>query len=1291
MDRVINSQDIVSHIRKSKIVQGGEVAGTPADGDQPGDDGDDRSSGDDTDDLHPSLAASLERLNCDTLQRDPDKTSWESRFSDIASAVVQTSLPESCVMLEADVVGPLLLSDNVMVGWQKILGGESEKGTQMFMPDDLLGKPGRLYSKDNVCKASGINPKALQHSFPLMGTDPDRQRNIFVTRPYKNHPEEVWRAILQACEARKERYEASKSKKGKLGKVTCYGSGGSSLPMGSSVPQIGRLARNPHDKVVVLELSDGQSLGKTVEKDDGSTVWTPAKNYHYAQNFFEQQILGMFVDLSSFCTPGQLRYLCDTYPFLLYDVFKSREFKGDLTKLLGGSLLFVDYVRMDAVSIERCRAQCDEWGDLDHTDDAGTNPPPDTQEPRGESLPAGLGTVPRSSEEMIAVYGANSSYLDMPHLRFVFGRAFTDIQMRLMIQREGLCRAPAENPRYTVVRVDLDDPSACVMSLPPDVAVTVGKGDVTVRRAAIHRHLRSSGYKKYIVAEPTMHPGARVNLLLPRYKWGRETVLATSAAATADSSWLSNDAEITTHATNQARSTATELEIAEVAVDSNDADHESSLFGRGCYAEMLLLLSAVTHAAAGRFLGRGLFRRGGVLYAGPLPADHSSKMFAANPGSVPNRSFDVVPLAGLAIANRCGLTELRSLDLTGTLGSELTKPGPLIARSRMDGQTMVTPKVGAFFGNIFLARFTGRVSFLRMIYEVTCARGKAVEMDDSNMTHSLGFADAEEDDVDKNYLGPALDLALASVPGVFSRQHFGSIPKSFSRLSNAELANAVRRIHDSGGLFVERLKAHPDLWKKSDCTSPESILAHFRGCQRSFFELVRQLIADTVGKAPHPKGKFTDNENFLANQVVLDLQLAISPVFLEPYRIEGLPPEESDVTDGLVRCVPTLGFCGDPNFTAYSADDTPFGFGSKAGMDFLKVRREKLAQKFGNTVEDNSGKGKRGRRSGPSFEHLYREFISHLREVPESVLHSIGLSSVVYQHSYVGEDGSACDQTFRVVYDILSGNIFCARMFEHCLCKLEVYIKQKTAGYCFTQDHSFARPWTHPVVLGDTKLNLRRFSWESHVPNIDVVFFFIEQSYYKAHCGKAVIPAFCSMGPDDRESYTLGEHPVFAIEESLEFVRRLDIVSELARADCGSGGGSSDANEGFNTEGTEQKAVSAKLPGTRGEFGCRRELFDPLDIDKGGDLFDPSESETDGYDSRVEGSEGEESGIECHPVDSKIGRKRKGVQESAELGSDEDSVATMPAARRRYPKRKREDPIQAADDESSFGSDELYH
>ena len=94
MDRVINSQDIVSHIRKSKIVQGGEVAGTPADGDQPGDDGDDRSSGDDTDDLHPSLAASLERLNCDTLQRDPDKTSWESRFSDIASAVVQTSLPE---------------------------------------------------------------------------------------------------------------------------------------------------------------------------------------------------------------------------------------------------------------------------------------------------------------------------------------------------------------------------------------------------------------------------------------------------------------------------------------------------------------------------------------------------------------------------------------------------------------------------------------------------------------------------------------------------------------------------------------------------------------------------------------------------------------------------------------------------------------------------------------------------------------------------------------------------------------------------------------------------------------------------------------------------------------------------------------------------------------------------------------------------------------------------------------------------------------------------------------------
>ena len=107
-------------------------------------------------------------------------------------------------------------------------------------------------------------------------------------------------------------------------------------------------------------------------------------------------------------------------------------------------------------------------------------------------------------------------------------------------------------------------------------------------------------------------------------------------------------------------------------------------------------------------------------------------------------------------------------------------------------------------------------------------------------------------------------------------------------MSNADLANAVGRIHDSGGLFVERLKAHP--------------------CQWNFFELVRQLMADTVGKAPHPKGKFTDHENFMANQVVLDLQLAVSPVFLEPYRIEDLPPGESDVTDGIVRCVPTLGF-----------------------------------------------------------------------------------------------------------------------------------------------------------------------------------------------------------------------------------------------------------------------------------------------------------------------------------------------------------------------------------------------
>ena len=151
------------------------------------------------------------------------------------------------------------------------------------------------------------------------------------------------------------------------------------------------------------------------------------------------------------------------------------------------------------------------------------------------------------------------------------------------------------------------------------------------------------------------------------------------------------------------------------------------------------MLAGVTDAAAGQFLGRGLFRRGGVLYPGPLPTDHSSKIFAANPGS--NRSFDVVPLAGLAIAFRCMLTELRSFDPTGALGSELTKPGPLVARSRIDGQTMVTYKVGAFFGNIFLARFTGSVSFLRAIYKVTCSRGKAVEMGDINTTHSLGFAE----------------------------------------------------------------------------------------------------------------------------------------------------------------------------------------------------------------------------------------------------------------------------------------------------------------------------------------------------------------------------------------------------------------------------------------------------------------------------------------------------------------------------------------------------------------------
>ena len=646
-----------------------------------------------------SLASILGGLRCDSLLRDPEKASWESWFRGTAGAVALTSIPESAVMLEADVVGPLLLSDNVAVEWKKTLDGEDEVRRQMFMPDDLLGKPARLYSKDNVCKASGLHPKALKHSFPLMGTDPYRQRNLFITRPYKNRPDQVWLAILGACEARKEKYDAAKACQGRSGPVTCYGSGGSSMPMGSSVPKIGKVAQNPQSDVVVLEWSEGQSFVRGGLRDDGAIV--PSQNYHYLENLREQQIFGMFVNLVTFCSSEQLRYLCDTYPFLLADVNLPADYRGDLEKVLGGSLLFVDYLRLDNVVFERCcGGGSNNWGDLfqhsndnDDEDNGSTLAQETIGDPDGAcSLPAELGSVPDTPEKMIEEYGPNSSYLDVPHFRFIFSRAFTDLQMRLLIKREGLSTCPPEW-RYTVVPVDLDDKTGSVLSLPPEQGKQVGLGRETVRRQLLHHQLRSGGYRKYIKRF------CMANLLLPKYNWGGATDFDTpeEGAGSESTSYVDSMAEDEDPMAEDEDEGEDERKPAAVArgdssMDDGDeneqrfarpatpSDEETSstessedwsapclkeartcraevvsgTFGCGCYAEFALLLSAITHAAAARFLGKGLTRRAGVLYALPLLADHSSCMFAANWASVPNRTLDVVLLSVLSIAGRYG-------------------------------------------------------------------------------------------------------------------------------------------------------------------------------------------------------------------------------------------------------------------------------------------------------------------------------------------------------------------------------------------------------------------------------------------------------------------------------------------------------------------------------------------------------------------------------------------------------------------------------------------------------------
>ena len=55
----------------------------------------------------------------------------------------------------------------------------------------MIARPGKLYLKDSVLSAAGMNPNASGNSVPLIGDARYGQDILVVRHPYKNNPMQI--------------------------------------------------------------------------------------------------------------------------------------------------------------------------------------------------------------------------------------------------------------------------------------------------------------------------------------------------------------------------------------------------------------------------------------------------------------------------------------------------------------------------------------------------------------------------------------------------------------------------------------------------------------------------------------------------------------------------------------------------------------------------------------------------------------------------------------------------------------------------------------------------------------------------------------------------------------------------------------------------------------------------------------------------------------------------------------------------------------------------------------------
>ena len=211
---------------------------------------------------------------------------------------------------------------------------------------------------------------------------------------------------------------------------------------------------------------------------------------------------------------------------------------------------------------------------------------------------------------------------------------------------------------------------------------------------------------------------------------------------------------------------------------------------------------------------------------------------------------------------------------------------------------------------------------------------------------------------------------------------------------------------------------------------------------------------------------------------------------------------------------PTTFYCGDPNLVSFNPRLVILGSGAKAGLRFLRTRRKRLTSQRSVTLPT-----------------MYAEFLNQLRQLPEAVLASLGLGAVLYSPSLRGERNPP---TFRVIYDLMTGNIYCMRRYEHQLCKVPAGVKHLMPNYRYTQHAHYAKPWLHPVVTGPDKKHLTPVVWNDVLPDVDLLFRLVEMSYIRAHEGmdEVVIPRFLCLAKEPaRKKVPQEPNPITELSE----------------------------------------------------------------------------------------------------------------------------------------------------------------